>query len=97
MDLFPTAHLWYGYSDLVGWRNSKNLRFGAQAKPLPKMGLRVDHPSFWLANRNDGLYAVAGRRTMAATAGGASAAKIGDEINATLTVPLTPILTLGAA
>ena len=66
VDLFPTAHLWYGYNDLVGWRNLKNVRIGTQFKPHSKVGLRLDYHSFWLANKNDGLYNVAGRPTVAA-------------------------------
>ncbi|MBI1357474.1 MAG: hypothetical protein GC160_24295 [Acidobacteria bacterium] len=94
-DLFPTAHLWYGYNDLVGWRNLKNVRLGAQIQPLEKLGLRLDYHSFWLANRHDGLYNVAGVRTVAAPVRGAVATKIGDEVDLTVTLPLTPILTLG--
>lgn len=94
-DIYPTAHLWYGYNDLVGWRNLKNLRLGAQFKPHAKVGVRLDCHSFWLANRNDGLYNAAGVRTVAAASGGAADAKIGDEVDATFTVPLTPTITIG--
>ena len=94
-DLYPTAHLWYGYNDLVGWRNLKNFRFGAQFKPHRKLGLRWDYHSFWLANRNDGLYNVAGIRTVAAPPGGAADSKIGDEVDATFTVPVSKTCTLG--
>ena len=95
VDLFPTAHLWYGYNDLVGWRNVKNLRLGVQLRPRSKLGLRLDYHSFHLAERNDGLYNVGGRLTVAAPSGGAAATKIGDEVNATVTIPLTAVLTLG--
>ena len=95
VDLFPTAHLWYGYNDLVGWRNIKNLRLGVQFQPCAKLGLRFDYHSFHLADRNDGLYNVAGRLTAAAPSGGAADTRIGDEFNATFTIPLTSVLTLG--
>ena len=95
VDLFPTAHLWYGYNDLVGWRNLKNIRLGAQLKPHKKVALRFDYHSFWLANKRDGLYNVAGVRSVAAPDGGAADAKIGDEVDVTFTVPLTPVLTVG--
>lgn len=94
-DLYPTAHLWYGYNDLVGWRNLKNIRLGAQLKPHRKVGLRFDYHSFWLANRNDGLYNVAGIRTVAAPEGGARDSKIGDEVDATLTVPVSKTFSVG--
>lgn len=86
MDLFPTAHVFYGYNDLASWRNLENLRLGAQAKPLRKLAVRFDYHSFWLADTNDGLYNVAGRRTVVAPT---------DEVDATYTLPLTAILTLG--
>lgn len=95
VDLFPTAHLWYGYNDLVGWRNLKNARVGLQLKPHSKVGLRLDYHSFWLANRNDGLYNVAGRSSVGAVSGGAADTKIGDEVDATITVPVTSLITLG--
>lgn len=95
VDLFPTAHLWYGYNDLVGWRNIKNLRLGVQLQPCAKVGLRFDYHSFHRVERNDGLYNVAGRLTVAAPSGGAADMKIGDEFNATFTIPLTSVLTLG--
>ncbi len=95
VDLFPTAHLWYGYNDMVGWRNLKNLRIGSQLKPLGKVSLRLDYHWFWLADRSDGLYNVAGRRTVAAPGGGAADSKIGDEVDATFALPLTPILSVG--
>jgi len=94
-DLYPTAHLWYGYNDLVGWRNLKNVRFGADLRPHRKLKVKLDYHAFWLANRNDGLYNVAGVRTVAAPQGGAADAKIGDEVNATFVVPLTPTVTVG--
>jgi hypothetical protein len=95
VDLFPTAHLWYGYNDLVGWRNLKNGRIGLQMKPHSKVGLRFDYHSFWLANKNDGLYNVAGASSVAAVAGGAADTKIGDEFDATITMPITKLITLG--
>ena len=94
-DLFPTAHLYYGYNDLVGWRNLKNLRFGAEVAPYKKLKISLDHHSFWLASKNDGLYNVAGARTVAAPEGGAAEAKIGDEVDVTFTLSLSPTVTLG--
>ena len=94
-DLFPTARLWYGYNDMVGWRKLKNIRIGSQFKPNGKISVRLDYHSFWLADKADGLYNVAGRRSVAARVGGATAAKVGDEVDATFAVPLTPIMTVG--
>lgn len=49
-DIYPTAHLYYGYNDLVGWRNIKNLRLGVSFIPVGKIKTSVDFHSFWLAN-----------------------------------------------
>ena len=96
VDLFPTAHGLYGFNDLVGWRNLKNIRVGAQLTPTPKIGLRFDYHSFWLANKNDGLYNVSGSPSVAAPLGGATDTSVGDEVNAAITIPLNSVLTLGA-
>ena len=95
VDLFPTAHLWYGYNDMVGWRNLKNIRIGSQFKPTGNVSVRLDYHSFWLADKADGLYNVAGRRSVAAPVGGATDAKVGDEVDATFAVHLTRTMTVG--
>jgi hypothetical protein len=94
-DLYPTAHLWYGYNDMVGWKNLKNVRLGLQLQPHRKLKTSFDYHSFWLASRRDGLYNVAGRLAVAAPEEGAADSKIGDEIDVTFTVPLTPLIALG--
>ncbi len=95
VDLYPTAHLWYGYVDQVGWRNIKNIRLGAELAPRKKLQLRFDFHSFWLASKQDGLYNVGGRLTIAPPPGGAQKTKIGDEVNAVFTVPVSDLLSLG--
>ena len=80
---------------MVGWRNLKNVRVGSQLMPIRKLSVLLDYHSFWLADKADGLYYVAGRRTVTVPAAGATDAKIGDEMDATLTVPLTSTLTVG--
>ena len=95
VDLYPTAHRWYGYNDLVGWRNIKNLRLGAEVKPHAKLGLQFDYHSFWLVSRHDALYNVGGRLSVAPPPEGAADTKIGDEVNVTFTLPLTELISLG--
>ena len=95
VDLYPTAHRWYGYNDLVGWRNLKNIRLGAECKPHRKLDLQVDFHSFWLATTRDALYNVAGRLSVAPSPAGATDSKVGDEVNATFTVPVSETLSLG--
>ena len=70
-----------------GWRNPKSIPIGSLFKTTGKISVRLDYHSFWLADKADGPYNVAGRRTVAAP--------VGDEVDATFTVPLTPIMTVG--
>ena len=78
-----------------GWRNPKSIPIGSLFKTTGKISVRLDYHSFWPADKADGPYNVAGRRTVAAPVGGATEAKVGDEMDVTLTVPLTPIMTVG--
>ena len=95
VDVYPTAHRWYGYNDLVGWRNLKNIRLGTEFKPHRKLGLQFDFHSFWLATMGDALYNVGGRLSVAPPPGGATDSKVGDEVNAVFTVPVSQTLSLG--
>ena len=94
VDIYPTAHFLYGYNDLVGWRNLKNIRLGAEFKPHPKFGLQFDFHSFWLATGNDALYNVSGRLSVAPPPGGATDLKVGNELDAVFTVPVSKAVSL---
>ncbi len=95
-NLYPTAHLWYGYTDLVGWRNIKNLRLRSGFKPHQKLKLAFDYHWFWLASRTDHLYNVAGRIAVRSPQGGASNTKVGDEVDITAAYALSKQLKIGA-
>ena len=92
VDIYPTAHRWYGYNDLVGWRNLKNIRLGTQLWPSSKVRLQFDFHSFWLASKRDSLYNVGGRLSVRAPEAGAVEAKIGDEVNATVTYTVSEVV-----
>ena len=94
VDVYPTAHRWYGYNDLVGWRNMKNIRLGAELRPHPKLGLQFDFHSFWLVSRRDALYNVGGRLSVAPPPEGAADLKIGDELNFTFSAPVNEVISL---
>ena len=94
-NLYPTAHFLYGYNDLVGWRNLKNIRLGAEFKPHPKFGLTFDFHSFWLVTGNDALYNVSGGLSVAPPPGGATDLKVGNELDAMFTVPVSKAVNLG--
>lgn len=94
VNLYPTAHFHYGHNDLVGWRNLRNIRLGAQFKPHRKFGLQFDFHSFWLATGNDALYNVSGVLSVAPPPGGAANLKIGNELDAIFTVPVSKAVNL---
>ena len=94
-NLYPTAHFHYGFNDLVGWRNLRNIRLGAEFKPHPKFGLQFDFHSFWLATGNDALYNVSGGLSVAPPPGGATNLKVGNELDAMFTVPVSKAVNLG--
>ena len=95
-DLYPTAHLWYGYNDLVGWRNIKNLRLGYQFQALPKIRVDFDYHFFWLASPSDNLYNAGGAVAVRPPAGGAPDTKVGEELDFTVALPLTATTTFAA-
>jgi len=94
--LFPTGHLYQGTADRVGWRNISDVRAGIELKPHGRFGFKVDYFSFWLANKNDHLYAVNGRVAVLTPEGGAQNAHVGQEIDAILTWKPAGHVTVGA-
>lgn len=93
-DLLPTAHLYYGYNDLVGLRNVHNGRVGAGFTVLGSLSVAVDVHGFWLASPNDHLYGAAGAVAVPVPVGGAEARRIGEEIDLSLSLGLSRTLSL---
>ena len=58
--LYPTNHDKYGTADRVTWRNIHDLMGGIEVKPTPKWIWKLEYHGFWLATRQDGLYADGG-------------------------------------
>ena len=95
VDLYPTAAFLYGRANRVGWRNHKSLRLGSELKPHSKLTLLLEFNSFWLASRTDALYNPGGRVSVAPPPGGARDTKVGNEVDAVFTVPVTTNFSLG--
>jgi hypothetical protein len=55
--LYPTNHRNYGIADRIGWRNMHGAVAGVGFRPRRGLRLNIDYLSFWLANREDFLYA----------------------------------------
>lgn len=54
--LFPSAHDKFGVADQFTWTNSVHARSGVQHRLRPDLTFGAAYNSFWLANRQDGIY-----------------------------------------
>lgn len=95
VNLYPTTAFLYGRANRVGWRNHKGLRLGSELKPHSKLTLLLEFHSFWLASKTDALYSAGGQVSVAPPPGGARDAKVGNEVDAVFTVPVTDNFSLG--
>ena len=95
VNLYPTTAFLYGRANRVGWRNHKGLRLGSEFKPHSKLTLLLEFHSFWLASKTDALYSAGGQVSVAPPPGGARDAKVGNEVDAVFTVPVTDNFSLG--
>ncbi|PYR76423.1 MAG: hypothetical protein DMF87_18320, partial [Acidobacteria bacterium] len=93
--LYATSHDKYGLADQVGWRNIHDMRVGIDFMPLHATLVTVNHHSYWLAEKRDGLYAANGA-LLAGVASGAARARVGEEVDLQVARPLTPQLALAA-
>jgi hypothetical protein len=91
--LYPTGHDKLGLSDQVGWRNIHHLREGVEFSPWRNTPVSVSYHTWWLANRNDGLYAASGALA-ARVPGGAASSHVGQEVDIQVSRALTPQLAL---
>lgn len=82
--LFPLAHKWFGYLDLVARQNIHAFSTQFILKPTDKLTLLAWGHLFWLDEATDGLYNAAGvvsRRDLT----GSSGTDVGQEIDLTAT------------
>lgn len=91
--LYPTPHDKYGLADQVGWRNTRHVRTGVEFSPGKKWQLGANYHSWWLMQSRDALYS-AGGAVVARVPTGAASTHVGQEIDAQVSVPLTPQLAL---
>jgi hypothetical protein len=92
--LYPTNHFYFGTADQVGWRNVHNVMTGAEWRLSKKMRLRTDYHSFWLASRQDALYADGGAAIVRNPL--ASSSHIGQEFDCWFLYRIHDRLQLGA-
>ncbi|MEQ1756921.1 MAG: alginate export family protein [Vicinamibacterales bacterium] len=93
--LYQSGHDKHGLADQVGWRNIRHVRLGFDLTPVRATPLSVNWHSYWLVEKADGLYSGSGA-LLARVPGGASSARVGQELDVQITHPLTPQLALAA-
>jgi len=64
--IYPSAHDKMSFADQFGWRNIKDVRAGVDEKIAKKWTLTEMVDDFWLATRNDAVYASSGAISIAA-------------------------------
>jgi hypothetical protein len=64
--IYPSSHDKMSFADQFGWRNIKDVRAGVDEKVAKKWTLTEMVDDFWLATRNDAVYASSGAISIAA-------------------------------
>jgi hypothetical protein len=93
--LYPTNHSIYGIVDGIGRRNMKDVRIGVWGQPRSWLMLKLEGHDFWLASRNDALYAASGAVSVAAVPGGALSRHVGKELDALADVKISRHYSIG--
>jgi len=87
MTMFPSGHKWYGFMDLIAWKNMREFVATARCTPLPKTLLRLDYHWFSLFSSQDAWYRKNGVATVRPLNPAAQVAPkgVGDELDLTFT------------
>jgi hypothetical protein len=93
--LYPTPHDKYGLADQIGWRNLHHARAGVEITPWKGLPVVVNYHSWWLAEKQDAIYA-ASSAPLARAVAGAPSAHVGQELDAQVSRALTEQLQLAA-
>jgi hypothetical protein len=78
--IYPSAHNKMSFADQFGWRNIQDFRTGVDEKVGKKWTLTEMFDDFWLATRNDAVYASSGAVAIAANPG-ATSSHLGEELD----------------
>ena len=93
--LYPTPHDKYGLANQIGWKNIHHARAGMEFTPVKGLPVTANYHSWWLAEKQDGIYTALGV-PLARVAGGAANRHVGQELDAQVARALTPQLQLAA-
>ena len=78
--IYPSAHDKMSFADQFGWRNIQDIRAGVDEKVGTKWTFTEMFDDFWLATRNDAVYASSGAISIAAHPG-ATSSHLGAELD----------------
>jgi len=78
--IYPSAHDKMDFADQFGWRNIEDLRTGVEEKIAAKWTLTEVFDDFWLATKNDAVYASSGAIAIPAHPE-ATSSHIGEELD----------------
>ena len=78
--IYPSAHDKMSFADQFGWRNIQDVRAGVDEKVAKKWTLTEMFDDFWLATKNDAVYASSGAISIAAHPG-ATSSHLGAELD----------------
>lgn len=87
--LFPAGHTYFGYIDLVGRQNIKDLNFQLESNPEPWLQLRTQYHIFELATTKDALYESSGSAVRRDPTG-AAGDDVGSELDLLMNIHITP-------
>jgi len=78
--IYPSAHDKMDFADQFGWRNIQDIRAGVDEKVGKKWTFTEMFDDFWLATKNDAVYASSGALSVAAHPG-ATSSHLGAELD----------------
>lgn len=87
--LFPTAHKYFGYMDLIGRQNIEDLNVQLTVNPLPKIELQSWFHVFHLQSARDALYNTSGTKVRQDPTG-AAGSDVGQELDITARWMISP-------
>ncbi len=87
MVMFPSGHKWYGFMDLITWKNLREAVATVRFSPLPQVAVRADYHAFSLYSNQDAWYRKNGISTVRPLNAAAQSAPThaGDELDLTAT------------
>ncbi len=77
--LFPFAHYFHGFFDLVGWRNVRTMMVSVRVQPSEWLAAQLDAHVFTLDEKKDAWYGITGATRRDAT--GSSPGGVGKELD----------------